>query len=425
MSELPIIEKPKEGTVPFYSRPQVELEELPIGPGIPMGIERVSNPDVGIAGVYGAWGNSYDNLTLLDFIREELHQPIGSDHQIDLSSLGFNFRHLIPVLSHDEDIDLEVAVGAKFLREAAQVNGWEPAEVEAVLLGMTAPVTDDYTERVAREAGIPESAMKVSVHKACDSSVGALHMALNPNLDFLSQIGKGLADKLAGKKVLIGGIEGLSRILHPSKDINALQLFGNGVGVFGLIPGKTIKLIVGKTHEVYDENGVLAVHMYYPYHREKIPGESLVEVTQAGNNHIRVAGLMNEPDQEDVPVEMAGLMGMVKLFVRNGVQVVGEVYRTYCKKMEELGTSQKSIITTIVHHANYKINSLMAIQLEKEGIPLSLPWVLSDFGNVSAASTMIAFMRQLSKLKSGDNILFDGFGAGTYYDVLVVTLGGN
>jgi hypothetical protein len=38
---------------------------------------------------------------------------------------------------------------------------------------------------------------------------------------------------------------------------------------------------------------------------------------------------------------------------------------------------------------------------------------------------MIAFLRQLMKLQPGDNILFDGFGAGTYYDVLAVELGPN
>jgi 3-oxoacyl-[acyl-carrier-protein] synthase III len=52
-----------------------------------------------------------------------------------------------------------------------------------------------------------------------------------------------------------------------------------------------------------------------------------------------------------------------------------------------------------------------------------MPWVLSEFGNVSAASNMIAFLRNLSALKPGDHVLFDSFGAGTYYDVLAVELG--
>jgi 3-oxoacyl-[acyl-carrier-protein] synthase III len=49
--------------------------------------------------------------------------------------------------------------------------------------------------------------------------------------------------------------------------------------------------------------------------------------------------------------------------------------------------------------------------------------LLQDFGNVSAASNMIAFLRKLNEIKPGDHILFDGFGAGTYYDVMAVSMG--
>jgi 3-oxoacyl-[acyl-carrier-protein] synthase III len=83
----------------------------------------------------------------------------------------------------------------------------------------------------------------------------------------------------------------------------------------------------------------------------------------------------------------------------------------------------KELAVAIAHHANYKINQLKAKQLEKEGICLPMPWLLSDFGNVSAASAMIAFLRKLRDLVPGDHVLFDGFGAGTYYDVLTVELG--
>jgi 3-oxoacyl-[acyl-carrier-protein] synthase III len=52
-----------------------------------------------------------------------------------------------------------------------------------------------------------------------------------------------------------------------------------------------------------------------------------------------------------------------------------------------------------------------------------MPWLLSEFGNISAASNMIAFLRQLPNMKLGDHVLIDGFGAGTYYDALAVQLG--
>jgi hypothetical protein len=35
---------------------------------------------------------------------------------------------------------------------------------------------------------------------------------------------------------------------------------------------------------------------------------------------------------------------------------------------------------------------------------------------------MIAFLRYLKNLGPGDHVLFDGFGAGTYYDVVAVEL---
>ena len=121
---------------------------------------------------------------------------------------------------------------------------------------------------------------------------------------------------------------------------------------------------------------------------------------------------------------MAGPMGMVKLFVRTGVQVVQEAYRAYQERLEQLGATGKSLAVAIVHHANYKINKLKEKNLQNLGISLPMPWLLSEFGNVSAASNMIAFLRQLPLLKPGDHILIDGFGAGTYYDTLAVELGG-
>jgi 3-oxoacyl-[acyl-carrier-protein] synthase III len=168
---------------------------------------------------------------------------------------------------------------------------------------------------------------------------------------------------------------------------------------------------------------VLAVHMFYPHSGLRVEGRSNIEVSEAGPNHIRVAGLMHEPVGEDAVV-MAGLMGMVKLFVRSGVQVVRDVYETYQGLMNKMGKFDNNIAVAIVHHANLKINKLKEKHLRSEGIQLPMPWLLSEFGNVSAASNMIAFLRQLPRLNPGDHVLFDGFGAGTYYDVLVVALGG-
>ena len=131
-----------------------------------------------------------------------------------------------------------------------------------------------------------------------------------------------------------------------------------------------MEFLVGDTQEVYDEQGVLAVHMYYPHSGERVEGQSMVEVTQIDPHNMRFAGLMHEP-YNGLPVIMAGSMGMVKLFVRNGVQIVRKVYNSYRDKMGQLGTLGKSIEVAIVHHANLKINSLKQKTLSKEGIVFS------------------------------------------------------
>ncbi len=407
----------------FFDRPQVHVQTIPIGRGIPAGIEQVSNPDIGVGGAYGTWGECYSNSALPGLVLERSGEPLSNEETLNLAELGFLHRHHLGELSAQEHLDLEVNVGAKFLGEAAHACGWDPSEVQAVLIGSSGPVSNDFTERIAREAGIPDSALKVSVHKACDGSVAALNLALNPNLPIYTKNSINLAKELYGKKVLVGGIEGLSRFMGHTHDKNALQLFGNGAGIIGLIPGKTMKFLVGSSREVFDEEGVLQVRMYYPHSRHREGDQSMIEITQVGPSHLRVAGLMHEPDN-DAPVVMAGPMGMVKLFVRSGVQVVRDVYEAYQRKMAELGLPGKEIAVAIVHHANLKINQLKEKHLQKEGIKIPMPWLIREFGNVSAASNMIVFLRKLSDLKPGDNILFDGFGAGTYYDVLAVELGG-
>jgi 3-oxoacyl-[acyl-carrier-protein] synthase III len=406
----------------FFDEEGVENDIIHVADGVPFGVKRVNNSEVGIGGAYGTWGESYDNQAMPAFLERRLGQPIEEKDELNLAELGFNSRHHIAPLSDQQNVEVEVEVGARVLREAAQACGWNPPEVDGVLIGMSAPITEDYLDRITAAAGIREDALKVAVHKACDGSVSSLHLALNPDLPENKQLPQNIAETLRGRKVLVGGIEGLSRFLSRTRDANALQLFGNAAGVIGVIPGLTMKFLAGRSREAFDDEGVLQVEMNYPHSAFKAEGGSNVEVTQPHANNIRVAGLMHEPSNGS-SIVMAGPMGMVKLFVRTGVQVVREAYRAYQEKLAQLGQGGRSLAVAVVHHANYKINKLKEKHLQNEGIVLPMPWLVSEFGNVSAASNMIAFLRQLPSLNPGDHVLIDGFGAGTYYDVLAVELG--
>ncbi|MGE5642567.1 MAG: 3-oxoacyl-[acyl-carrier-protein] synthase III C-terminal domain-containing protein [Byssovorax cruenta] len=408
--------------VSFFDRPNIEKGIINVGRGIPFGIECVNNPAIGIGGVYGTWGDSYDNEHLPAFLEQRLGHPLSQSETLNLSELGFLNRHHLPLdLTREQHKDLEIEIGTRFLREAMKACNWQPSEVEAVLIGMSAPVSEDYLNRITKAAGIPDGALKVAIHKACDGSTSSLHLALNPDLPENKQLDLNIAESLYGKKVLVGGIEGLSRFIISSHDAIALQMFGNAAGVVGVIPGKTMKFLAGKSREVFDDEGVLQVQMYYPH--SKYNSETNIDVTEPLEHNIRVAGLMHEPE-DGSSIAMAGPMGMVKLFVRTGVQVVRDVYAAYQSKLDELGMVGKSLAVAIVHHANYKINRLKEKHLQNEGIVLPMPWLLSEFGNVSAASNMIAFLRELPNMKPLDHILIDGFGAGTYYDAFAVELGG-
>ena len=417
-------DQPSDEVLSFFEQPDVNIRQIPTSAGlVPLGIQQVSNTQLGMGGAFGTWGECYSNEALRLLIERRLGGPLQPEESMDLASLGFYYRHHIDRLPFEQHVDLETEVGANFLRDAAAACGWQTSEVQAVMIGVSGPVAPDFTERISRAAGIPEEALKVSVHKACDGAASALHLALNPELGFQESPTRNLADELRGKKVLVGGIEGLSRFIAFSHDKNALQFFGNGAGVIGLIPGESMQLLAGKTHEVYDEEGVLAVRMYYPHSGLRSLDHSNIEISQEGENTIRVAGLMHEPAGGG-PIAMAGMMGMVKLFVRSGVQVVRDVYGRYIALMERRGKSGPSLRFAVVHHANLKINQLKAKHLHNEGISVEVPWVLREFGNVSAASIMMAFLRTLPHMRPGDHVLIDGFGAGTYYDAMIVAMGG-
>lgn len=406
--------------VSFFERDNVELSALEANNEVPFGIEKIRNDHVGIGGAYCAWGKDVKNEDIPEFMTERLHESFSAEETMNLNELGFLSRHQTPRMSPETYREVEIEVGTKLVRGALEANGWEANEVEGLFIGSSGPVSDDYLMEIARRSGIRDEALKVDIHKACDGSMGALQLVMNEEVSAIGE--RNIAKEMRGKKVLIGGFEGLSRMVSDSMDKNALQLFGNGAGIFGLIPGESMKFLVGKTFENFDKEGLLQVKMLYPHSRIMEAGRSLIDTYQESKFHLRLSGMMHEP-LSGMNIWMAGLVGMVKLFVRSGVDVVTDVYHDYSDMMKNLGTPDKKIKFAVVHHANYKINQLKAKQLLKNGISFPMPWTVSDFGNVSAASCVIAFLRELKNVDPGDHILFDGFGAGTFYDVLAVEMG--
>ncbi len=85
----------------FYDRPGIQKESIPVAGGIPFGVERVTNSSIGIGGVYGTWGQNYDNATLPEFLEKRLGRPLLPTESLNLSELGFLSRQHVPLnLTH-------------------------------------------------------------------------------------------------------------------------------------------------------------------------------------------------------------------------------------------------------------------------------------------------------------------------------------
>ena len=131
-----------ENTAPssFYERPNVEKSVIPIGSGVPLGLEGVYNSRLGIGGAYGSWGQSYSNASLPSFLIERNGRPLGADDILNLAELGFTHRQHVPKMNPAENLELELEVGSRLLKKTLDACGWDASEVEGVLIGMTGPI---------------------------------------------------------------------------------------------------------------------------------------------------------------------------------------------------------------------------------------------------------------------------------------------
>src|SRR5512139_169183 len=99
----------------FFSEEGVETEQIPLGStAVPFGLTAVANPSVGVGGAYGTWGERYDNSGMPSLIQRQLGRALPENELMELDTLGFINRHRTPDgLTHDQDVELEVEVGAR------------------------------------------------------------------------------------------------------------------------------------------------------------------------------------------------------------------------------------------------------------------------------------------------------------------------
>src|SRR5512135_351651 len=100
-----------EKSASFFDEAGVEKSVIPVADGVPFGVKRVTNDQVGIGGAYGTWGESYDNQAMIPFIERRLGGPIPEGERLNLAELGFKSRHHIAALTPEQNLEVEVEVG--------------------------------------------------------------------------------------------------------------------------------------------------------------------------------------------------------------------------------------------------------------------------------------------------------------------------
>lgn len=191
------------------------------------------------------------------------------------------------------------------------------------------------------------------------------------------------------KNALVVGVEVLSSVTDW-QDRNTCVLFGDGAGAAVLSEVKSA--------------GILSVYL----------GS---DGSKADLLKVPAGGSRNPATRATVDNRLHFLKMQGNEIFRLAVNIMAEAALTALKRA---GLECKDIDLVIPHQANIRIIAAMA---KKLGIPLSKVYLnIERYGNMSSASTAVALCEAVreGKVKKGDLLLLDAFGAGLVWGAIVI-----
>jgi|YNPBryantNP2012_1023418.scaffolds.fasta_scaffold01555_4 3-oxoacyl-[acyl-carrier-protein] synthase-3 len=292
-------------------------------------------------------------------------------HMVDTSDEWIRSRTGIVERRIVSEGETTASMAARAAREALQVAGMKPAELELIIV---ATVTPDHA--------FPATACLVQ------NALGAIHAAafdLSAGCSGFIYALSVAADLIAGgayKNALVIGAETLSCITDWS-DRATCVLFGDGAGA-----------IILQANDA--DGGVIA---------------SVLGADGSGGGllHLPAGGSRLPPSHETVDQRLHYLQMKGREVFRFAVQIMPEATRQVLKKA---GLTLADMNVLIPHQANQRIIESAARAL---GVPSELVYSnVARYGNTSAASIPIALCEAVEegRIKRGDLIVCVGFGAG-------------
>ena len=291
----------------------------------------------------------------------DLEKMVETSDEWIRSRTGIERRHIIA----DDQTNLDLCEGAA--RQAMQMAGVGPADIDLVIVGTTTPdqVFPNMGCLLQRRLGI-HGPMAFSLEAACTGFIYALNIA-----EKFLKTG-------SSRRALVVGAETLSRMVDWT-DRNTCVLFGDGAGAVVL--------------EASEEPGILSTHvhadgqyadlLYFPSGVSKKP-----EDFHARRDYIQMKG--NE-------------------VFKVAVTKLGEVAQ---EALDANGIKGEQLDWLIPHQANLRIIEGTARKLK---MPMDrVVLTVQDHGNTSTASVPMALDVAVrdGRIKRGQLLLLEAFGGG-------------
>ena len=302
---------------------------------------------------------------------KELEEKVDTTDEWIISRTGIKERPIADISQTTSDLAYEAA------KLAIQRSGIDINEIDLIIVGTCTPdvATPNVGTLIQKRLGL-KNFPAFSIEAACSGFIYSLNIA-----DKFIKTGE-------SKCALVVGAETLSRITDWS-DRNTCILFADGAGAAILKPSNEPGLLFSEL----GANGEYADLLHVPYGTSRRP---------------------ENPKEDDYYLKMSG----------------NEVFKVAVKTLEEIAIDalKKSNLESddvdwfIPHQANVRIIHAVAkrLQLPEEKVILSM----DIHGNTSAASIPLAFDRAIQdgRIKVGDTILMQSFGAGFTWGSVLVNL---
>lgn len=301
-----------------------------------------------------------------------------------------------PDTSAQQAVEDEIAATGHAIDAVLEANGWEPRDVEGVFVGSGTPPVSDYAQLVVDRFGFERADIQHNAYLACNSGGYEYLRALH----------------YPGKRVLVLGIEGMTRIapgFQPDKvDLVSSYVFSNAVAAWAGVPGESLTLLPGMKENgaVPDEHAALPAIMTYSHPDDElfVEGERITTIK------------LPDPGEGKVIAMQAGDTAM--LFTQAMIPAVARTYSEYAATH-----GKDNLQFAVMHYANPVIADGIIKRLDRRhGIRITAPLAIPD-GNSSASNTLKMNARAIPLMQPGKDIAIVSFGAGMSWTIFYARVG--